>query len=228
VLATLLGGAALGGTATGISGLTKLLRRPEPPSIPPELEMELPVPEKRAADTPGTGVPLFSGDWWSGAHAKSPADLWWTIPAVAGAGAAGTLGVSALMEKLIKSKRKSRMDQELAGAKQEFNDSMLGQYKKSSVDPLDNLFDRVEKQSALTDDTAHNPAEWAPLGVGAGLTAAGLIGLLAARGAYRTSEGQTQEDLLNKALKNRAYLHSLRSPEPVVFTPKPVPTEDSQ
>lgn len=225
VLASLLGGAAIGGTATGISGLTKLMRRPEPPSIPPELEMEMPVPEKRAAgDT--AGVPIFSGDWWRDAHAKSPLDLWWTIPATVGAGAAGTLGMSALMEKLIKSKRKSQMDQELAGAKQEFNTSMLGQYKKSSADPLDRLFDRVEKRGALTADTAGNPTEWAPLGVGAGLTAAGLIGLLAAKGAYRTSQGYTQEDLLNKALRNRAYLHSLRSPEPVVFTPKPVPTED--
>lgn len=224
VLASLLGGAALGGTVTGISGLTKLMRRPEPPSIPPELEMELPVPQKRAADT--AGVPIFGSDWWAGDHAKSLLDLWWTMPAAVGAGAVGTLGTSALMEKLIKSKRKAQMDRELAGAKQEFDASMLGQYKKSSADPLDKLFDRAEKHGALTADTAQNPAEWAPLGVGAGITAAGLIGLLAAKGAYRISQGYTQEDLLNKALKNRAYLHSLRSPEPVVFTPKPTPTED--
>jgi hypothetical protein len=234
VLAGLLGGAALGGTVTGISGLSKMMRRPEPPTIPQELEMEMPVPEKQAEAAPIDSVPFMGGDWWSGAHAKSPADLWWTIPAVAGATTAGTLGMSSLMEHLIKKKRKDQMNQELQDASQKFQSSMLGQYKKSSADPLDKLFDQIEKKSALSFEPdkngiipATNLAEWAPLGVGAGITAAGLLAALAARGAYRTSSGNTQEDLLNKALQQKAYLQSLRSPEPVVFTPKRVATEQA-
>jgi hypothetical protein len=234
VLAGLLGGAALGGTVTGLSGLHKMMKRPEPPTIPQELEMEMPVPEKRAEATQSPSVGVGTGDWWHGEHGKSPADLWWTIPATVGAATVGTLGMSGLVEHLLKKKRKDQMNQELQDASQQFQSSMLGQYKKSSADPLDRLFDKIEKRSALSFEgdqhgniPAANAAEWAPLGVGAGITAAGLIAALAARGAYRASEGGTQEDLLNKAVKQRAYLQSLRSPEPVVFTPKRVATEQA-
>lgn len=223
-LASLLGGAAVGGTVTGLSGLSKLLSKPQPPSIPQELEMDMPVPEKQANDP----VELLGGGWWKGHHATSPADLWWTIPAVAGGATAGTLGMSALMEHVLKKKRKAMMDQELSGAQQNFQQSLLNQYKKEgSADSLDQLFDRVEKKAGVFADGALSgePRDYLPLGIGAGVTAGGLLAYLAARGAYKTQEGRTNEDLLSKALKNRSYLRSLQSPPPVVFNPQPVKEE---
>lgn len=225
-LASLLGGAAIGGTVTGLSGLQKLLSSPQPPSIPRELEMDMPVPEKRAADP--DKVELFGRKWWGGEHASSPLDLWWTLPAVAGGLTAGTLGMSSLMEHIIKKKRKSMMDKELAGAQQNFQQSMLNQYKKTgSANSLDQLFDHIEKKSAVINNGAFsgNPMDYLPLAVGGGITAAGLLSYLAARGAYSSQAGRTNEELLNKALKNRAYLQSLQSPPPVVFNPQPVKEE---
>lgn len=226
-LAGLLGGAAVGGTITGVSGLRKLMQQPTPPTIPHELEMEVPVPEKQAA---GEDVTAFTAPWWKSHNAQSPLDVWWTVPATAAGVGAGTLGMSALMEHMIKKKRKGMLDQRYQEAQSSLQNAMLNQYahKESSADPLDTLFDKVEKRGALTWETGHNAKEWIPLATGTGITAAGLLAAIAARGAYKSQEGTTNEDLLNKALQHRSYLESLRSPPPVVFTPKPVHAEEQQ
>ena len=225
-LAALLGGAAVGGTVTGISGLHKLLSEPEVKTPPQELEMEMPVPVKRASDP----IDVGSGRWWNNEHARGSGDVWWTIPAVAGGAIGGTLGMSALMEHLIKKKRKAEMDTQLQTAKSDFQNSLMGQYKQSSADPLDSLFDIIEKRASLHDANGLLSSDWkeyAPLLAGGGITAGGILAAIAARGAYKTEEGRTNEDLLQKALKQRAYLQSLRSPPPVVFTPQQV-SEDQK
>lgn len=227
-LASLLSGVTIGGTVTGISGLRRLMSQPEVPTPPQELEMEMPVPVKHAADD---NFPILSKRWWGSEHAHNPADVWWTIPSsVIGAGI-GTLGMSSLMEHLVKKKRKAMMNQQFQEAQTDFQKSLLGQYKQSSADPLDSVFDKIEKQSALIDPVSREIStklkDYAPMLVGGGLTAAGILAAIAARGAYRSQESRTNEDLLNKALKNRSYLQSMRSPPPVVFTPHPV-SEDQQ
>lgn len=232
VLASLLGGAALGGGVTGLSGWLKRRSQPQPPSMPQELEMPIPVPEKQAAgkqvDLTGKTVPFTSG-WSHGTHAAGPLDFWWTIPAAAGAGAAGTLGMSALVEHLMKQKRKAELESQYQDAQQQFQQSMLGQFKKGSADILDELFDRVEKRAAFytsEQGLSSNMNDWIAPALGVGLTGGGILAYLAAKGAYKSQEGRTNEDLLAKALKQRAYLRSLQSPPPVVFRPQPVPSEE--
>jgi len=256
ILASLLGGAAVGGTVAGISGLHKLTNKPEAPSNPDQLDLELPYPAKQAsADSVHPAgynvvedmIPVGSKKWLFGEHAASPADWWPTIPGVIGGGLLGALGTAGLVHHLMRQKRKSMLDEELQNANDRFRSSMLGQFKpetthelkSASTDSIDDVYNELEKVAALgfspdpsnADATLssfkHMP-NWTPLLAGGGLTVAGLLGYLAAKGGYTAAEGYTQEDLLAKALKQKAYLQSLRSPPPISFEAKPVQVSASK
>lgn len=232
MMAALLGGTAVGGTVAGISGLRKLTKQPEPPSVPGESEFHIPYPQKQAADE---GVPVLGKDWWGGAGANNPMDLWWTIPGVAAAGYAGLKGSSSLIHNMLKKKRQQMLDENLQKAQQDFHGSLLNQYKPetthelktASTDSLDNLYATIEKNAdggfGSSAGKTLNPDYLAPTAVGGALTLGTVLAALAARGSYRAAEGQTQEDLLGKALKQKAYLNSLRSPQPISFEAKPTP-----
>jgi hypothetical protein len=217
-----LSSSALGGGLAALRGFRKTVN-PEIPDTPPtEVPIGLPYPQEKRAD-----IPLFSPKWFAGQSALTPAGIPWFLPAAAATIGFSAKGSSKLVNKLIQARQKEQMERELSGAEKDLTNAILEQFdpnkvqalQKSSAinEALDKLYELLEKKAV----SPLSPTAGNRIGMltGGSLTIGGLLAYLAAKGGYRFAHGQTQEDLLRKALQNKALLKSLQSPTPISVQP---------
>ena len=215
ILNTMLLGGGLGAAFRGVTGLSNLLGESKPTASPRRV-VELPVPyadkptakksvkEKRAGDEDST-VPY-------GLSYYMPGMLLGGGLAVAG----GWKGVDALIDR----QRHKQETESLDEAKQEYEDALLGSYKRAVDGALDKAFKTYEKRAySLSDLTG-------------GLTGAGLTYAAASLPAgYMVVNDMMKKNskraLLEKALKERARRQAIMQPPEIYAIPKP-PAEESE
>jgi len=214
ILNTMLLGGGLGAAFRGVTGLSNLLGESKPTASPKRI-VELPVPyadkptakksvkEKRADDEDAT-VP-------HGLSYYMPGMLLGGGLAVAG----GWKGVDALIER----QRHKQETESLDEAKQEYEDALLGSYKRAVDGALDQAFKTYEKRASLADITG-------------GLTGAGLTYAAASLPAgYMVVNDMMKKNskraLLEKALKERARRQAIMQPPEIYAIPKP-PAEERE
>jgi len=174
---------------------------------------------------------VFSPGWLRGDTMREISSIPWVIPAGFAASIAGLTGGSALVNWLIKKRRKKLLEEELDKAQKEYEAAMLGQYesanengKKASANrySLDDIADMLEKRGFFNDLLGK--------GVGGYSALAALLALMTGIGSYRYFKGRSKDELLEKALKHRAAVRAASYPpdiyiHPVVRTSLPLKTD---
>jgi len=159
---------------------------------------------------------VFSPGWLRGDTQTSTGGMPWMYPAAAAVGAGTLTGGHALVNWLMKKHRKNVLKSDLAKAQKEYDDAMLGQYEKKSsakkTYTLDDVAAMMEKQGISLNDL---------LGRGLGLYGAGAGALagVSGYGAYKWLKGRSQDQLLEKALKQRALIRALSHPPDIYVHP---------
>jgi hypothetical protein len=146
---------------------------------------------------------------------------WWQVPAHAALGAGGVAGGWALMDKLLDSRRKAELDQELSDAQSEYEEALRQQYETALTKRgvLDEVF---EKLAMLCKAGGNSPSEWLrglleAVG-GAYVTGLGVTGGAGALGGYHWAKSQSRRRKLEEAMRLRRAQMANR-PEPLYAYP---------
>lgn len=153
-------------------------------------------------------------------------------PVLAGAG--GLAGGWALTDWVLDGQRKRQLDDELAAAKAEYSQALMGGAKTASTEPttaelLEQLCDRLEK---VANDPPATPAA-APAPAATGLLdmatpakawggyelAAALMAGAGAYGGYKWTKGRSEAELLAKAQRQRARQLWSQNLQPIYMVP---------
>lgn len=226
-----LGGAAVGGGITGGVGLFKLrqMKKERPPALPGNVPAYMPIsrfPDEEKTAAMPTGVPPWHWRNLVGQGAHSMMQVPWALPALLGVGGGSVLSASTLANKYLHDKMKKHRQQQLDQAQQEFDQSMLEQYKSSEKvsAALNHLYDIVEKQAV-------DATDWSLIGrpllsgeqTGWALGAPSMIpmgaGLLGLRAGYQWGEKRKPETLLREAIQQRALMRAQAMPAPIFIDP---------
>lgn len=171
----------------------------------------LPTPEGQPAPQ------MFSPRWLRGDTMKEISAIPWVIPGALAVGAGGIAAGSALVNWLMKQRRKKLIREELDRAQKEYEAAMLGQYddgkeKKGARNySLDDVADLLEKNGFFNDLLGKSVGGYGAL--------AAILASLAGLGTYRYLKGRSKDELLEKALKQRALVRSLSRPPDIYIHP---------
>jgi len=221
ILGTALLGAGVAGTARGGQGLWNLMTRSgnklrSRPGIAP-----LPVPyrptfkdeeeEKDAFDMPKPKPTQKGG-------------LWWYMPAMLGAGAAGAAGGWKLIDKILDKRRRQEIDDEVDESREGFRSALTSQYKQGSASELgtalDELYAKMQKQASWFSPDTKGKA------LGAYATYAipsALLGYMVVKGL--ADKGSTAK-ILEKAQRRRALKQQKARPAELYAVPTPIEDEE--
>jgi hypothetical protein len=155
----------------------------------------------------GQGQDTAVGDAFSGWSSPSPLDKPWVYPVGAAAIGGGLYGGYKLTDWLLDKARRRESEGELARARREYEEAMLGQYgqKTAGVDPVDALF---EKSAGVI-----GPA------LGLGLLGMGTVGLASGLGSYHWARSRSKTKALEEAIKRRQEALFGQAPRPIMAVP---------
>lgn len=210
------GGAALRG-AVGLHSMVTEPARIKPTQRVVEMPVAYPADEeeKRSRD----------------ATATSPLGLSYYAPGMllggAVAGYGGWKGVDALLDR----QRRKQTDEELDSAKQEYEQALLGAYKKATDSALDQAFAGYTKSAGLgqfLEDSVSTVAPNAPgMAKGLGLTyglATAPLGFMMVNNMLKKN---SKRALLQKAMQERARRQALTQPPEIYAVPRPQEEESA-
>ena len=210
------GGAALRG-AVGLHNLVTEPSRIKPTQRVVEMPVAYPADEdeKRSRD----------------ATATSPIGLSYYIPGMLLGGAVtgygGWKGVDALLDR----QRRKQTDEELDSAKQEYEQALLGAYKKATDNALDQAFSGYVKSAGpgqIIEDVVSSVAPNAPgLAKGVGLTYGLATAPLGFMMVHNMLKKNSKRALLQKAMKERARRQALSQPPEIYAVPRPQSEESA-
>lgn len=214
ILNTMLLGGGLGAAFRGVTGLSNLLGESKPTASPRRV-VELPVPY---ADKP-TAKKSVKEKRADDEDATVPYGLSYYMPGMLLGGGLAAAGGWKGVDALIDRQRHKQETESLDEAKQEYEDALLGSYKRAVDEALDKAFKTYEKKAGLADITG-------------GLTGAGLTYAAASLPAgYMVVNDMMKKNskraLLEKALKERARRQAIMQPPEIYAIPKP-PAEESE
>ena len=215
ILNTMLLGGGLGAAFRGGPGLSNLLGESKPTASPRRV-VELPVPY---ADKP-TAKKSVKEKRADDEDATVPYGLSYYMPGMLLGGGLAAAGGWKGVDALIDRQRHKQETESLDEAKQEYEDALLGSYKRAVDGTLDRVFEAYEKKAWTWDD------------VQGGLTGAGLTYAAASLPAgYMVVNDMMKKNskraLLEKALKERARRQAIMQPPEIYAIPKP-PAEESE
>lgn len=227
---------ALAGAGTrGIPGLVHFLQRQTGPnrikSVKRKTTVALPMDVKMASDskTPAISFESLAKDinktlsisapngprdgmvgFAMGDQAATANDIPWRIPVTLGALTAGGLGGWHLMDTALDATRRAEKESEVAEAERRYMEALQGASKRAGAeDPLDKLYNQLEKQGGL--------------GTLAGLYLATALGTGALSGytTYNYTRENSKDKLLEKARKLRQAQLMQRGALPVAIKIQP-------
>lgn len=153
----------------------------------------------------------------------------WYYPAMLTAGIGGGYGGWKLIDKVMDSRRRREMDDEVEDARESFQQAMSSQYKTGSDSELgtalDELFGKLQKSANLWDKikdslTPSDDAIGKSLGMyGTYAIPTSILGYLAVKGM--TDKGSTSKRL-EKAQRNRALKRQQMRPAELYAIPTPI------
>lgn len=210
------GGAALRG-AVGLHSMVTEPARIKPTQRVVEMPVSYPADEeeKRSRD----------------ANATSPVGLSYYVPGMllggAVAGYGGWKGVDALLDR----QRRKQTDEELDSAKQEYEQALMGAYKKATDSALDQAFSGYVKSAGpikLLDDAVSTVAPNAPgMATGLGLTYGLATAPLGFMMVHNMLKKNSKRALLQKAMQERARRQALTQPPEIYAVPRPQEEESA-
>ncbi len=253
ILATGMAGLGIGAGARGLLGLRNMFTQKPPEvaitsSVPAEIPIGVPMrPEEE--EKPKQQFKLASlaaalakqAEHWSDPITSQMPDISttnpkataWGIPAIAAAGAGGTIGGWHLMNWLLDHQRHNSLDRQLDKAKEEYHGTIADQYrgalqKNGSASPfprLDELFDalQLEKQAGLP--TMQDATDYGNVGAGVALTALGALGLGSAYTTYNWAKNRGRDKLIAQAIRLRG--RQRQAPQPMYAVPEEFETSHS-
>lgn len=165
------------------------------------------------------------------AAATSPVGLSYYIPGMllggAVAGYGGWKGVDALLDR----QRRKQTDEDLDSAKQEYEQALLGSYKKATDSALDQAFVPYTKAAGIgkvLDDTVSAVAPNAPgIASGLGTTYALATAPLGFLMVHNMMKKNSKRALLQKAMQERARRQALTQPPEIYAVPRPQEEESA-
>ena len=208
--------AGLGGAVRGGAGLLQLGRRNfgqvarPAANAPVTIDVQVPPrPEEEDASPMKTAEEAFS---FSGAGNSAPQNWWGYYPMLTAGGLGGLYGGWKATDALMDHRRKKELSSELEQAKQEYEQALRGTSKLGQ--DLDRLYDVLEKQANLADDTG-------PL-VG-GLATVALLGALGSGGVtYGMTRKRDPSAIKERAKQQYRSEQYRRRPSPIFARPVPV------
>ena len=214
ILNTMLLGGGLGAAFRGVTGLSNLLGESKPTASPRRV-VELPVPYADKPTAKKSVKEKRAGD----EDATVPYGLSYYMPGMLLGGGLAAAGGWKGVDALIDRQRHKQETESLDEAKQEYEDALLGSYKRAVDGALDKAFKTYEKKAGLAD-------------IVGGLTGAGLTYAAASLPAgYMVVNDMMKKNskraLLEKALKERARRQAIMQPPEIYAIPKP-PAEESE
>ena len=217
IIRALMLGAGGGAALRGAAGLRNMMSEPsQAPSTQRVVDLPIPYPEKEEK---------FKEKRARNDQATSSLGLDYYIPSmILGTSAAaygGWKGIDAILDR----QRRKQTDEELENAKQEYEKSLLGAYKKATDAALDRAFAPYEKSAGpgeVVSNAFHSMFPNAS-GMAKGL---GLTYLLSAGPAgYMVVDNMMKKNskraLLHKAMQERARRQAMIQPPEIYATPQP-------
>lgn len=162
---------------------------------------------------------VFSPAWLRGDTQKTVSGIPWAIPGGMLAGLGGLAGGGALVNWLMKKRRKAKGKDELEKAQQEYESAMLAQYEPEKLHKISSATATLDQIATAAEKRAFNLNDILGKGTGAYLTLASLLAGGAGLGTYRYLKGRSKDELLEKALKQRAMVRSLEHPPDIYIHP---------
>ena len=167
---------------------------------------------------------IGSPGWMRGDSHHDIQSMPWFYPGAAAAGLGGLWAGNHMVRHIIKRHRKAKLDAEMAAAKKEYEDAMLGQYDPDKIHKLEDA--KVAAAPKRLDDAFHALTKVgldvnSLLGQGAGaygamaLPLAGLVGY----GTYKYLDDRSKSKLLADAIKQRALMREMSGPTSVFVHP---------
>lgn len=225
-------GAITGGGLRSLYGLYEMLRRPQEAKKSP-IGLNPTVVRLKAHHRPTMSMYKESAEggvlnWLGGGTHEDLVSKPYFLPAAA-ATAAGTLyGGHKVISNFLKRERKRDQKRRLEEARQLYQNALMQEYEageplagKTAAAPselaksLDELVRYVVK--VASEKTAGGINDWAGMGTGLYLTAAGGLAGLSGLAAYNFAKGQSPGERISKAIKQRERLRWLNRPPALYF-----------
>ena len=155
--------------------------------------------------------------------------LWWYMPAMLGAGAAGAYGGWKIIDKILDQRRRKEIEDEVEESRQGFQSALTSQYKEGSDSELgaalDELYSKMQKQADLNPSTWFSPdTKGKALGMYASYAIpSALLGYMVVKGL--ADKGSTAK-ILEKAQRRRALKQQKARPAELYAVPTPIEEEE--
>jgi hypothetical protein len=225
VLGVGLGGLGVGAGARGIVGLRNLFtggRDMVQRSAPVPTLLPVPVPQRPDEEK----APLSRAAATITKEAVRAGLNWWQIPASATLGAGGVAGGWELMDRILDSRRRAELDQELSDAQTEYEEALQARYEQAlqKRGALDDVFEKLAGEEDTLSRlwrylTDNDPAQGAMGLYATGLAATTGAGAL---GGYHWARSRGRRAQLEEALRRRKRM-SAGQPEPLYAYPTSLP-----
>jgi hypothetical protein len=221
IIRTMMLAAGGGAAVRGLTGLTNMLgESPQIASTGRTVEMPVAYAEepKRKKRMKQAEAFKSSVDTYN-QGATNKIGLNYYIPGMLIGGGLAAYGGWKGVDHLLDAQRRKHTNEDMEAAKQEYEDALLGAYKKATDTALDQTFERYGKQAYLENIPG------ALQGAGLAYTAASLpIGYMIVNDMMKKNSKQA---LLQKALQERARRQAMTQP-PEIYAIPHSPTEESE
>lgn len=204
--------AGLGAGWRGLEGLTAVTHRnlvKRKPTLGHPEYVDIDPEEKHAAESPiDKGLSALTSPFRQamGGQVSAPQYLPWYLPLALMTGAGSAYGGYKLTDKLLDRRRNVELKSELDEAKDNYRTALRGGSKLATV--LDQLCNQLEKTAFMSPDTAG-------MGLGAVLTAMGLLGAGSGLIAYDMTRKSSPDKVLDEAKRRQARARLRTAPSPI-------------
>lgn len=215
IIRTVALGAGIGATVRGGIGLRDYLSKNKEIKSPHVVEMPVPYPKEKEKEQEKKA---------DNSLATKQIGLNYFLPSMLLGGPLAAYGGWKAVDAVLNARQKAQVDKELEEAKQNYEQTLIGAYKKSAEDSLGKVFDQLEKFAFINVNKTF--PNLSGLSQGAALTY-GLtslpIGYMIVNEMMRKN---TSREVLRRAIEERARRQALYQPAEIYA--KPVPTEEEK
>lgn len=214
IVRTALLGAGIGAATRGAIGVHDYLKKHKEVKSPHVIEMPVPYPKEEKEQEKKADNSL----------ATKQIGLNYFLPSMLLGGPLAAYGGWKAVDAALNARQKAKVDEELEEAKKNYEQTLIGAYKKSAEASLDNVFSQLEKFAFI--DVNKTFPNMSGLAQGAALTyglASLPVGYMIVNEMMRKN---TKREVLRKAIEERARRQAMYQPAEIYA--KPVPAEEEK